>query len=420
MLEPGVTIASVVTDKATMDWECQDDGFVAKLLVAAGTEDVPVGKVVAIMVEDEADVAAFASFTEADLPASAVGATSAPAAASAPAPAPAPSPAPAPAPSPAPAPAPAPAAASTGAEHSGGKVAASPLARRIARDNGVNISALAGSGTGWNGRIVRADVDDFIAAQSATPAVAEASGAASASAPASVPARGGDFVDVPHTDARRRTAALLTESKRQVPHYYLTSEICLDELLAMRARINSSKPEAEHVSVMDLIVKAAAIASRRVPEANSAWLHDAVRVFDYVDIAVSTNTDAGIVTPVVRDAHSKGAADISADLRSLTAAAVGGTLTAEEAAGATLTITNLGGFGLRQAAPVIHPPQAAHLAIGAATRRVVPGDGDEQWKGSVMFNATLSCDHRVLDGAVGAQWLAHFRQLLEDPVTMIL
>lgn len=301
-------------------------------------------------------------------------------------------------------------------------MAASPLARRIAREHGIDIAALGGSGTGWEGRIVRADVDDFLASQASAPGAEVGASAPGAAGEAAAPgfSRGGDFVDVPHTDARRRTAALLTESKRQVPHYYLTSEICLDELLALRTRINASRSEDEQVSVMDLVVKAAAIASRRVPEANSAWLHDAVRVFNYVDIAVSTNTDAGIVTPVVRDAHSKGTADIAADLRSLTAAALNGSLTADEAAGATLTITNLGGFGLRQAAPVIHPPQAAHLAIGAATRRVVPGDGDAQWKGSVVFNATLSCDHRVLDGAVGAQWLAHFRQLLEDPATMIL
>ncbi len=433
-LEPGRVIATVETDKASMDWEWQDDGYLAKLLVPGGAEGVEVGRIVAIMVDNEDDIAAFASFSEADLPEQAPEApepepvTYTPAAAAAPAAPPAPAAA-------APAPAAAtPAAASSAPVPRGGPVAASPLARRIARENGVDISALAGNGTGWEGRIIRADVEEFIASGAAAATATAEAGAAltndagAAAPPAAAPAtsaaqagaRTGDFFDVPHTDARRRAAALLSESKRQVPHFYLTAEVCLDDLLALRKRLNGSRKQNEQLSTTDLIVKAAAIASRRVPEANSSWLPHAVRSYSYVDVAVSTNTEAGIVTPVVRDAHAKGAADISSDLRRLTASARDGTLTRDDASGATITITNLGAYGLRQASPIINPPQAAHLAIGAATRRCVPGDGEEAWKASVYFNATLSCDHRVLDGAVGAQWLSVFKSLLEDPATMLL
>lgn len=289
------------------------------------------------------------------------------------------------------------------------------------------MALLAGRGTGWEGRVVAADVTDLLA--EGIPAQQEADSSIQATSTAAATAGGsasgsGVFTDVPHTQSRRHTAALLTESKRQVPHYYLTSEVRLDALEELRARLNASRGKDEQLGAMDLLVKAAAIASRRVPEANSSWLPDCVRVFHHVDVAVSTATERGLVTPVVRDAHARGVADIASDLASLTAAARDGTLTADQASGATLTVTNLGGFGLRQAAAVIHPPQAAHLTLGAATRRVVPApagaEGDSKWASALVLHATLSCDHRVLDGAVGAQWLAHFRTLVEDPATMIL
>jgi pyruvate dehydrogenase E2 component (dihydrolipoamide acetyltransferase) len=408
----GDALASVATDKANVDFVSTEEGYIAKILVPTGAADVPIGTVVALMVSSKEDVAKMASFSAEDLPESA-SPPPPPAAASSPPPPPS-SPPPA-----ATAPPASPARAAVPPSSSSGRVAASPAARKAAQDHGLDLAKLAGRGTGYDGLVIKADVEEFLAA---APAMVAHAGASALADPSSGFVRGTGFFDLPHTDNRQRTAALLSESKKQVPHYYLTSEICLDELIATRARLNARRDAEDALSVMDFVVKAAAIASKRVPEANSAWLPHAIRTFEYVDVAVTTNTDAGLVTPVVRDAHAKGAADISAELRRLAAAARGGTLTQADAAGATITITNLGAYGVRQAAPIIHPPQAAHLALGAATLRVVPSkDGAARaWEKSMYLNATLSCDHRVLDGAVGSQWLAHFKSLLEDPATMLL
>lgn len=392
------------------------------------------------MVESAADVAAFKNLSEADFGGAAAAAPVPKAAAPATAPAPA-------------AAAPAPAANTTTATAtatatSGARPPSSPLARKIAREAGVSITALAGQGSGPDGRIIRADVEAFLASggakaksaasaatsttTSATPATtttttsaASASAAAAWSVSASAPA--GKAADLVSSGARRAVADLLTESKRVVPHYYLTSEIGLDAVLDTRAKLNASLAEPEKLSVQDFVVKAAALALRKVPEVNSAWLPHAIRTYEYADIAVAVGTDHGIMHPVLRDADKKGLQALAADARALASKAKSLTLAPEDVQGATFTITNLGAFGVRSFAAVILPPQAAILAVGAAQKRIVPNEafqagvaGSLQYKTTTSLFLTLSCDHRVIDGAVGAQYLAVMKNLLENPLAMLL
>jgi pyruvate dehydrogenase E2 component (dihydrolipoamide acetyltransferase) len=223
----------------------------------------------------------------------------------------------------------------------------------------------------------------------------------------------------------------MTASKQGVPHYYLTTEVTLDKVLALRKRLNGvlggGKEDAAGLSLNDVIVKAAGLALKRVPACNSAWnaSNGTVRQYGYADIGIVMSSEGGISAPVVRDADTAGLSSISARVAALAAAAADGSLTGGDAAGATFTVTNLGGYGVKQFAPVIVPPQACSLGVGTVTRRVVPATGDAAASGNKFATATtvavtLSCDHRVVDGAVGAEWLAAFKGLLEEPETMLL
>lgn len=332
--------------QATVDFECQDSGYLAKILVADGTSDVPVGQLVAIMVDSLEAAAAFANISIADL------AGGAPAAAAAPAPAPA-------AATPAAA-APAPAAAARAAPApSGGRVVASPLAKKLAADAGLPLSAVGGTGPG--GRIIAADIREAAAAgvkAAAAPAAAVAAPAAAAPAPAAVvaDARGG-FVDIPHTSMRRVIAQRLTASKQQVPHYTLTMDVSLDALLGLRAKLNADLPEGSKLSVNDFLVKASALALRKVPEANASWLESGIRSYDYVDVAVAVAIPDGLVTPIVRDADAKGLSAIGSSVKALVEKARAKKLAPSEFQGGTFTISNLGMFGVRQFSAIINPPQ---------------------------------------------------------------
>lgn len=308
----------------------------------------------------------------------------------------------------------------------------SPLARRLAAEGGVDVAALAGRGTGPRGRVVADDVREFIAsgapktvaASAAADAGVGASAAAAAASPVSFDSRATQgFTDVPHTNMRRVIASRLTEAKQTVPHYYLTTDVTIDNLLALRSRLNAALPDGERLSVNDFVLKASALAMRAVPEVNSSWMDTAIRQYDYVDISVAVAVESGLVTPIVRDADKLGLSGISASVRQLVAKARDRKLMPEDYQGGTFSVSNLGMFGVKSFSAIINPPQAAILAVGAASKRVVPNDdpdSDAVYKHATVMSCTASCDHRVVDGAVGAQWLGAFKGFMENPETMLL
>lgn len=288
----------------------------------------------------------------------------------------------------------------------GGRLFASPLARRLAAQWHVNLLDI--TGTGPHGRIVRRDVE---AARDRAPA---ASGTAASAAPFASRAAARR---VPHTGMRRAIARRLTESKQNVPHFYLSVDCKMDALLALRAQANHGG--AVKLSVNDFIVRAAALALREVPEVNVSWHEDAIEYHAGADISVAVATDGGLVTPIVRDADVKSLSAIAGEIVELAGRAKINRLKPEEFTGGSLTVSNLGMYGISQFAAIINPPQAAILAVGAAERRPVVADNGELVAATVM-TVTLSADHRAVDGAVGARWLAAFRTLIENPVRILL
>lgn len=289
----------------------------------------------------------------------------------------------------------------------GGRLFASPLARRLAAQWHVNLLGV--TGTGPHGRIVRRDVE---AARDRAP---DASGLATTTAQPSTnrPAAR----RVPHTGMRRAIARRLTESKQNVPHFYLSVDCKMDALLALRSQANHGG--AVKLSVNDFIVRAAALALREVPEVNVSWHDDAIEYHAGADISVAVATDGGLVTPIVRDADVKPLSAIATEIVELAGRAKVNRLKPEEFTGGSLTVSNLGMYGITQFAAIINPPQAAILAVGAAERRPVVGENGELVAATVM-TVTLSADHRAVDGAVGARWLAAFRTLIENPVRILL
>jgi len=284
------------------------------------------------------------------------------------------------------------------------------LAKRVAQEQGINLAGV--SGTGPNARIVRADVLEYAAA------------GASASAPAPAPIRGETFTDYPNSNVRKIIAARLTESKQTIPHYYLTTECIVDKLLKIRADLNAKGEGKYKLSVNDFIVKAAALSLRKKPIANSAWMGDFIRRYHNVDINVAVSTDDGLFTPIVFDADKKGLISISQNVKDLATKAKEKKLQPSEFQGGTFTISNLGMYGIKQFAAVINPPQACILAVGGTEKKVIPNEskapGAEPYSVASVMAVTLSCDHRVVDGAVGAEWLQVFKDLIEDPVKMLL
>ena len=283
---------------------------------------------------------------------------------------------------------------------------------------------------GPDGRIVSADVTEAIAAGTTAKATTKAPAAgaptpapAKPAAPAKAAAApaAGDFTDIAHSNVRKVIAQRLLQSKQTIPHYYLTSEVNVDALLKMRAELNGRAAltgDGVKLSVNDFIVKAAALACRKVPDANSSWMDNAIRRYNYVDMSIAVSTDTGLITPVVKDADIKGLSAISAETKELANRARQNKLQPSEYQGGTFTISNLGMFGVTQFAAIINPPQAAILAIGGAAGKVVKVGAE--FKEVQVMNVTLSCDHRVVDGAVGAQWLQAFKGYIENPVTMLL
>lgn len=411
----GDILCSVETDKATVDFEAQDDGVLAKILKDAGPDSLQIGDKICITVEEEEDAAAFADYVLEEAPAAA--ATPEPPAAAAPA-----TPAP-----PTPPPAAAAPAPSTSAPPSGGPVVASPLAHMLAKDMGYDISTIPGTGPG--GRVIAADVKEFVpSAAQAVPADATAATAAPAQAAiaAAPPVAGIGYTDYPLSESAQQTAAQLAHSKQNVPHYYLTVDLSVDELLAMRSKLNATIGEdGQQLGVYELLLKAAAAAMKAVPSANASWMDSVVRVYDSVDINVVVGNGDALYTPVIRDVGKRGVKSLSEDVTNFVSALEEEepSLGEEFNAMGTFTVMNLGMYGIKSCAPIIREPQACALALGALENRIVPNDAqdsDEIYKESVMMTATLSCDHRVVDGAVGAQWLSAFKSHVENPTTLLL
>jgi pyruvate dehydrogenase E2 component (dihydrolipoamide acetyltransferase) len=406
----GDVIAEIETDKATMEVEAVEEGTMAKIVVADGTEGVAVNAVIAILLEEGEDASALDA------------APAAPAAAPAKAPEAPEAAAPAAAPAPAPASQAAPAA-------DGSRVFASPLARRMAEQAGLDLAAITGSGP--KGRIVKADIDAAVAggtgkaAAPATAAAAATAPAAAAAAPAGTgpsAKRTADLLEMayelePLTGMRRTIAARLSESKQTVPHFYLTVDCQIDELLKVRKELNS-RSEDYKVSVNDFVIRASALALKKVPAANASFDPEGMLFFKHADISVAVATPNGLITPIIKAAEGKGLASISNEMKDLAARARDGKLKPDEYQGGSFSVSNLGMFGIREFAAIINPPQGCILAVGAGEQRPVVRDG--ALAVATVMSCTLSVDHRVVDGAVGAKFLSVFKKLIEDPITMLL
>jgi pyruvate dehydrogenase E2 component (dihydrolipoamide acetyltransferase) len=404
-IKAGDVIAEIETDKATMEVEAVDEGVLGKILVDDGTEGVKVNAPIAILV-DEGEAVPSAPAPSAPPPSNVKAET--------------PSPVPAPSAAPAPTAAPAPAPRSSGNGHADGeeRIFASPLARRMAKQAGIDLSGLKGSGP--NGRIVKADIE---AAHKGAPA-ARPQPAAPAAAPAARPAAPitAPHQLVPNNSIRKVVARRMAEAKATIPHFYASIDVELDALLKLRSDLNAKSakegPGAFRLSVNDLIIKAAAITLRRVPKVNASWTDDATVLYDDVDISVAVSIPDGLITPILRRADQKGLAAISNEMKGLIERARAGKLKPEEFQGGGFSISNMGMYGVSEFAAIINPPQAAILAVAAAQKR--PVVKDDQLAIATMMTCTLSVDHRVVDGALGAEWLAAFKVVVEDPLSLML
>jgi pyruvate dehydrogenase E2 component (dihydrolipoamide acetyltransferase) len=426
-IKAGDVIAEIETDKATMEVEAIDEGILAKIVVPEGSQDVPVNQIIAVIASEGEDVKAAAG---------GAGATAAPKAGAAPKPAPAPEPAAAAAPALAPAAAAPTVPASIAEAASGIRLFASPLARRIAKLEGIDLSKVVGSGP--HGRIVERDVKAALAggsAKAARAATQPAAAAPAASAPKPVPVAGpsddqvkklfepGSYEEVPHDNMRKVIARRLTEAKSTIPHFYLTIDCELDALLALREQINRAAPikdgkPAYKLSVNDMIIKALAMALRAVPDANVTWTDGAMLKHRHADVGVAVSIPGGLITPVIRDACHKTLSTISNEMKDLAARARARKLKPEEYQGGTSAVSNLGMFGVKDFAAVINPPHATILAVGAGEQRVVVKNGAPAV--ATVMSVTLSTDHRAVDGALAAELLAAFKGYIENPMGMLV
>src|SRR5436190_22333721 len=416
----GDIIAEIETDKATMEYEAVDEGRIGKIIVPEGAQGIKVNQPIAVLLEEGEDPSSLAQFA------------AAPASAGKPATQPEPPPAsrePKTEPPPGPAVPPAQTAPRPVANGGDGRVFASPLARRMAQQAGLDLAAIRGSGP--NGRVVKADIDRALAVPGAAAPPARAPAVAPAATPAAVAAPGmpvfakaqvlalagnPPHTEKPHSAMRRVIARRLTESKQTVPHFYLSADCTIDELLKVRKELNG-KSETR-ISVNDFVIRAAALALRQVPAANASWSDDAILLWERVDISVAVALDDGLITPIIKGADQKGLAQIARESKDLAERARAGKLKLEEFQGGTFSISNLGMYGIREFAAVINPPQGGILAVGLGEQRPIVRDG--QLAVATVMTCTLSGDHRVVDGAVGAQFLAAFKKLVEEPLTMLL
>ena len=404
-IKAGDVIAEIETDKATMEVEAVDEGILGKILIEDGTANVAVNAPIAVLVEAGEAVP---SGAPAPKPAVAAATPEAPKATQAAPSAPA-----------------ATGSVANGHAGSGDRVFASPLARRMATQAGIDLSGLKGSGP--NGRIIRADIE---AAQKGGPAPAPAafvSAPATAAAPlakAPAPAITAPHKLVPHTSMRKVIARRLTEAKSTIPHFYVSMDIEIDAMNALLAQLNAKSPPRDTpgaylITINDMVIKATAATLRKVPTVNASWTDDGMVFYDDVDISVAVSIPDGLITPIVRQADTKGLATISREMKDLATRARAGKLKPEEFQGGGFSISNMGMFGVSEFSAIINPPQAAILAVAAGRKRPVVNKDGELAVATVM-TCTLSVDHRVVDGALGATWLRAFKQVVEDPLSLLL
>ncbi len=409
-IKSGDVLAEIETDKATMEVEAVDEGKLGKILVAAGSEGVKVNEPIALILEEGESASALAAAvaTPAPKPAAATPAAApvTPAAVAPMAAASAPSVVP--------------------SVDGGDRLFASPLARRMAEQAGIDLAKIVGSGP--HGRVIKVDIEAAIASPGrafAAPAL-RAPGAPPGPAPVPAPAAAIAGTTphklVPHTTMRKVIARRLTESKQQVPHFYLTIDCEIDALLKLRADLNAKSPEkgegAFKLSVNDFVIRAAALALMKVPAANAAWSDEGTIMYAQADMSIAVAIPGGLITPVIRAAEGKGLQKISTEMKALAEKARAGKLLPEEYQGGTFSISNLGMYGIKDFAAVINPPQGCILAVGAGEQRPVVKGGALAI--ATVMSCTLSVDHRAVDGAIGAEFLAAFKKLVEDPITMLL
>lgn len=390
----GDVIAEIETDKATMEVEAVDEGILGKIIVPEGTEKVPVNDVIAVLVEEGESVddieVSVSTTAEQQKPAQ-------------------------------------PQASSpqkngsdklvqqTSAQvrdsgKNGSRIFASPLARRIAKDKGIDLSSINGSGP--RGRVVKADLEN---ASTQAPSKSVLAGSLEGH---DVNAYGMAYTSVPNNNIKKITAQRLLESKQTIPHFYLTVDCVLDDLLEARKRINAQADGAYKLSVNDFIVKAAAMALKAYPAANVSWTDEALIQYAKADISVAVSTPNGLITPIVRAAEDKGLKDISNEVKDLAGRARDGKLKPEEFQGGSFTVSNLGMFGIKHFSAIINPPQSCILAVGGGEQRPVVENGEIKIR--TVMTCTLSVDHRSVDGAVGAEYLQHFKRYIENPVSMLV
>jgi len=409
-VKSGDILAEIETDKATMEFEAVDEGRIGKILVPEGSEGVKVNAPIAVLLEDgekpgDVDISAamknIGAAVKAEAPQApakveapkAEAAPQAPKAASAPA-----------------------------ASHDGNRIFASPLARRIAQQKGIDLAALSGSGP--RGRIVKSDVE--VAKPGVRPAAAAPKGEAGAPSlgVAALPDaklfyKPGDYDEIPHDSMRKAIARRLTSAKTLIPHYYLSVDCNLDSLMATRAKLNDAgKNAAYKLSVNDFVIKAVAMALMKHPDVNASWTESSILRHKHADVGVAVALDFGLITPIVFKAETKGLAEISNEVKSLASRAKEKKLKPQEYEGGGFSVSNLGMFGMKSFTAVINPPQAAILAVGAGEERAVVVDGKVQV--ATVMTVTMSCDHRVIDGATGARFLQTFKRFVEEPASMLL
>ncbi|QEL21690.1 pyruvate dehydrogenase complex dihydrolipoamide acetyltransferase [Bosea sp. F3-2] len=420
-IKSGDIIAEIETDKATMEVEAVDEGVLAKIVVPEGTADVAVNEVIGVIAgegEDAKSISAPAAGGAAPAKAEAPKAEAPKAEAPAPAAAPAASAASAPA----------------AAKLNGSRPFASPLARRIAKDAGLDLAAINGSGP--HGRIVEKDVEAAKKGGGAKAAPAAAPAGAPAAKPAAAPLAAGpsdeqvkklfapgSYEEIPHDNMRKTIARRLTEAKQTIPHFYVTLDCELDALLKLRAELNTAAPEkdgkpAYKLSVNDMVIKALALALRAVPDANVSWTDGAMLKHKHADVGVAVSIPGGLITPIIRDAEQKTLSQISNEMKDYAARAKARKLKPEEYQGGTTAVSNLGMFGVKDFAAVVNPPHATILAVGAGEPRVIVKNG--QPAVATVMSVTLSTDHRAVDGALGAELLQAFKGYIEKPMAMLV
>jgi len=402
-VESGDVIAEIETDKATMEVEAVDEGVIGKIVVNEGTQGVKVNELIALLLEEGEDESALeGAETAAPAPSAPAQATDAPAKSEA---------------------TPTPAAPVT---DKGDRIFSSPLARRIAAQEGLDLKAV--SGTGPRGRIVKRDIDAALAAGTgkATPAAPEAKAAPKAAASESktisiddpifklLP----DYEAVPNSNMRKTIAKRLTESARDIPHFNLQVDVEIDKLMALRKELNSRDGADYKISVNDFLVKATSLALTRVPDCNVAFTNDAILKFKRVDMAIAVAVEGGLITPIIKDAASKGLATLANEAKDLAARARDGKLAPEEYQGGTFTISNLGMFGIKSFNSIINPPQGGILSVGAGEQRPVVKDG--ALAVATVVTLTLAVDHRCIDGSTGAAFIKELKTLIEDPIALML